>query len=141
MSRLDHLNGDGSCDPRSTSDGKELGASPATKSIPGDSVILEVNGRPQRLFPHRSASPATTRDRTRCLGGEVAEIRSRHRCKKMVSSSHDRLQGTTACRTVADQGTSTVRTRAWSFDRHTPSYRAHPRYGVLYFLKTNSGIL
>ena len=146
----DHLNGDGSfivaLDKR---DGKELWRKPRpeidTWATP---LILEVNGRPQVIVP------ALQRIRSYDLAtGDVVWEGDGLTMNAIPSPVHEDglvflmsgFQGNDlrAVR-VADakgniDGTSAV---AWSFDRDTP-YVPSPIVvnGILYFLKTNNGIL
>jgi len=146
----DHLNGDGSfivaLDKR---DGKELWRVPReeidTWATP---LILEVNGRPQAIVP------AQRRIRSYDLeSGQVVWEGDGLTMNPIPSPVHENglvilmsgFQGNDlrAVRVAQAKGnidgTSAV---VWSFDRDTP-YVPSPIIvdGVLYFLKTNSGIL
>ena len=146
----DHLNGDGSfvvaLDKR---DGKELWRQPReeidTWATP---LVLEVNGRPQVIVP--------AQQRIRSYDLETGDIvwegdgltmnpipSPVHEDGLVILMSGFRGNDLRAIRVAEARGdidgTSAV---AWSFDRDTP-YVPSPiiANGVLYFLKTNSGIL
>jgi len=146
----DHLNGDGSfvvaLDKR---DGRELWRQPReeidTWATP---LILEVNGRPQAIVP--------AQQRIRSYDLETGEIvwegngltmnpipSPVHEDGLVILMSGFRGNDLRAVRVAEARGnidgTSAV---AWSFDRDTP-YVPSPIIadGVLYFLKSNSGIL
>jgi outer membrane protein assembly factor BamB len=146
----DHLNGDGSfvvaLDKR---DGKELWRVARdeidTWATP---LILDVNGRPQAIVPAQQRIRSYDLETGRVIwegeGLTMNPIPSPvHEDGLVVLMSGFRGNDLRAVRVAEAKGnidgTSAV---AWSFDRDTP-YVPSPIIadGVLYFLKTNSGIL
>jgi outer membrane protein assembly factor BamB len=145
----DHLNGESFVVALDTRDGKELWRQPRkeidTWATP---LILEVNGRAQAIVPAmervRSYDLATGQVVWESDGLTMNAIPSPvHEDGLVFLMSGFRGNDLKAVR-VADakgniDGTSAI---AWSFDRDTP-YVPSPIVvdGVLYFLKSNSGIL
>ena len=146
----DHLNGDGSfvaaLDKR---DGKELWRQPReeidTWATP---LILEVNGRPQVIVPAQQRIRSYDLETGNIVwegdGLTMNPIPSPvHEDGLVILMSGFRGNDLRAIRVAEARGdidgTNAV---AWSFDRDTP-YVPSPiiANGVLYFLKTNSGIL
>ncbi len=145
----DHLNGESFVAALDTRDGKELWRQPRkeidTWATP---LILDVNGRPQAIVPAmeriRSYDLATGQVVWESDGLTMNTIPSQvHENGLVFLMSGFRGNDLKAVR-VADakgniDGTSAL---AWTFDRDTP-YVPSPIVldGVLYFLKSNSGIL
>jgi outer membrane protein assembly factor BamB len=145
----DHLNGESFVVALDTRDGRELWRQPRkeidTWATP---LILEVNGRPQAIVPAmervRSYDLATGQVVWESDGLTMNSIPSPvHEDGLVFLMSGFRGNDLKAVR-VADargniDGTSAI---AWTFDRDTP-YVPSPLVldGVLYFLKSNSGIL
>ena len=145
----DHLNGESFIAALDKRDGKELWRQPRkeidTWATP---LILDVNGRPQAIVPAmervRSYDLATGERRLGEQGLTMNAIPSPvHEDGLVILMSGFRGNDLKAIR-VADakgniDGTSAI---VWGFDRDTP-YVPSPILvdGVLYFLKSNSGIL
>ena len=146
----DHLNGDGSfVTALDTRDGKELWRVPRdeidTWATP---LILEVNGRAQAIVPAQKRIRSYDLDTGRIVwetdGLTMNPIPSPvHENGLVILMSGFQGNDLRAVRVAEAKGnidgTNAV---AWSFDRDTP-YVPSPIVvdGVLYFLKTNSGIL